>query len=331
MMQRMYGAGTALGLLLAVTHCAAQEAVTNNRHQDWQPVLSPDGATLVYLSKRGATDLWAMDLASRKERRLTTTSEREKGACFSPDGKRLAFLIMRNLEHRVQVLDMATGAVRDVGPGDAIAWSPDAARIASRDENGIFLLHVATAKRRRLVAASRAGAGSIRWSRRRDVIYHLHEGDLWEVTTGGASSPRKLFSGKEEDKRANLIYFVPDPAEKRFIALVDLGRLSIRGKNECIILGPGGRRKRLGPMQQPIWAPGGRGTVFCRDGNLYEQALDSAAPTHLAGEGNACASPVISPDGAWVYFAARNPERRGAGGRILSKYAEVYRAPLAAP
>lgn len=328
MTQRVYGALTASCLLLAVAHCTAQEAVTSNRRQDWQPALSADGATLVYLSRRGSTDLWAMDMESRQERRLTNSPEREKGVRFAPDGRRLSFLIMRNLGHRVQVLDLATGSVRDLGPGDDATWSPDSARLVSRQQDGLFIVDVATAKRQRLVPASRGGVGSIRWSRKRDVIYYLHEGDLWEVAADGAGAAKKLFSGKQEDKRANFVYFVPDRAEKRFIALIDLGRLSILGKDECVVLGPNRRRRRLGPMNEPIWAPGGRGLIFCRGGNLYHQVLDANSPTHIAGEGNACASPVLSPDGAWVYFAARNPERRAAGGRIMSKYAEIYRAPL---
>jgi len=316
-------------LATALGAASAQEALTHNRQKDWHPVLSPDGRALAYLSKRGTTDLWAMDLKSRKERRLTNSREREKGMRFSPDGKGLAFLVMRNLEHRIQVLDVSTSVIRDLGPGEDVAWSPDGTALASRDAKGLFIINVETGARRGLVPASRAGVGSIRWSRKDDVIYYLNEGDLWHAATKGPAGPTMLFSSKVEDKRANFIYFRPAPGEKRFVAVLDLSRLAIRNQDEGVILGPEkGQRKRLGPMDQPVWVSRGRGLIFCRGGNIYRLASGSPTPMRIAGEDNGCESPVISPDGAWLWFAARNPERIGSGGRILSKYTEIYRMAL---
>lgn len=320
----------ALAIVLALaTAAVCDEALTHNRRKDWSPAVSPDGKTLVYLSKRGNTDLWAMEVASRKERRLTDSPEREKGMRFSPDGGRLAFLILRDLVHRVQVLDMRSGVVHELGPGEDAAWSPDGKQIASRDEKGLFLIDAASGKRRRLAAASRAGIGSIRWSRKEEAIFYLHEGDLWKVAPAGSAGPEKLFSGKEEDSRANFIYFRPSPGESRFVAVVDLSRLSIRYQDEGVLLDERNKkRRRLGPMERAVWTPGGKALVFCRGGNVHRLALDERTPQCIAGEDNVCRTPVVSRDGTWVYFSARNPERRGSGGRIPSRYTEIYRARL---
>jgi len=316
----------AVMFLLALASVGAQEALTNNRYKDWHPVLRPDGRTLVYLSKRITTDLWAMDLATRKERRLTNSREREKGACFSPDSTRIAFLAMRKLLHRIQVLDIATLKIRDLGPGDDVAWSPAGKHLAARDAKGLFIIDAHSGARRRLVTASRAGIESIQWGRGGEVIYYLHEGDLWRVSVKDKAECQMLFRSKVEDKRANFIYFRPGPRGRRFVAVLDFGRLAILNKDQGILLGPGPQqRKRLGPMERPVWPPDGRGLIFCRGGNVYRLMFNEPDPQRIAGEDNGCESAVVSPDGRWVYFAARNPERRGAGGRTLSKYTEIYR------
>lgn len=68
--------------------------LTTNAGRDIHPYFSPDGKTLLYNSQRGGAsfDVYAIDLATGSERRLTDTREDETCARYSPDGSRLVLL-----------------------------------------------------------------------------------------------------------------------------------------------------------------------------------------------------------------------------------------------
>jgi Tol biopolymer transport system component/C-terminal processing protease CtpA/Prc len=94
---------------------------------------SPDSRTLAYSSDReGTGHLFLYDFASSTEKRLTSGTDSDHSARFSPDGKSVAF-IRGNSELRV--LDLAAGRDRVVARGTfsrppfaggaPLAWSPD--------------------------------------------------------------------------------------------------------------------------------------------------------------------------------------------------------------
>ena len=72
-------------------------------------------------------------------KRVTNDAVWERHVRFAPDGKRIAYLVMRGLETFVMVKPFPDGDARDVGRGDDLAWSPDGSRLASRDDKGVFL------------------------------------------------------------------------------------------------------------------------------------------------------------------------------------------------
>jgi Tol biopolymer transport system component len=312
--------------LILTSAVFADEALTKNRKKDWAPQISPDGKLLVFMSDRGAPDLWMMDLATRKETQLTRTPEREKAASFSPKGTRVAFLVLRDLRYWVKVLDLPSGKVSDLGEGNAAAWSPNGQQIASRDAKGIFTINAKTGARRRIVNASRAGTGSIRWSRKGDALYYLHEGNIWKTPLSGGK-PAMLYSAKLENSQSNFIHLEISRDEKRILTIVDMSRLSIKFQDQGMLLTEKGRKK-LGPMFAPMWTPDGKYAIFCAGGNVYRRNPSESKAVLIGGEDNSCTTVVVSRDGKWAYFAARNPERRASGGRIMSKYTEIYRVSL---
>ncbi len=59
-------------------------------HFDSQPRFSPDGSTIVFISDRdGSEELWLIELASQRARKLTTSNDRLEYASpsWSPDGQ----------------------------------------------------------------------------------------------------------------------------------------------------------------------------------------------------------------------------------------------------
>src|SRR5579862_732555 len=69
------------------------EQLTNDPAFDDQAALSPDGATLAFVSTRGSgmTHVWLLDLAKHRYRRLTKLRGGEFRPSWSPDGHALAF------------------------------------------------------------------------------------------------------------------------------------------------------------------------------------------------------------------------------------------------
>ncbi|HEX2187074.1 MAG TPA: peptidase S9, partial [Chloroflexota bacterium] len=69
------------------------------------PTWSPDGSTLVFSGMSGGvSDLWALELASGRSRRLTDDAFADMQPAFSPDGRTLAFVTDRGPDTNLEQL-----------------------------------------------------------------------------------------------------------------------------------------------------------------------------------------------------------------------------------
>ncbi|WP_026423924.1 DPP IV N-terminal domain-containing protein [Actinokineospora inagensis] len=130
--------------------------VTDDSYYEIDPAWSRDGAKLAYSSdKAGTEDIYVLDLATRKEQRVTSLDGAEVGAAFSPDGKVIAF---QDEKYQTLTVDIASGKVTKVLGGGAfsvpgkVSWSADgktlALAVSGNDRNLIELVDVATGKAR---------------------------------------------------------------------------------------------------------------------------------------------------------------------------------------
>lgn len=168
-------------------------------------------------------DLWVMDLASGRSRRLTSGNAHLWYVRWSPDSKRLAFLIRptgkpddANLTD-IGVVPAAGGSVRLLGGiGDAFAWSPDGRWIAWAagadrakyiQKSDLFVAAAAGGAPANLTASFDESAQTPAWSPGSDTLYfHSEQG----VSTVVAAVPRtggpvRLGPDRQADAGAPLI------------------------------------------------------------------------------------------------------------------------------
>ena len=131
---------------------------------DVDPMLSPDGKSILLTSTRGGkTGVWRMAADGSRPARICDGDQAE----WSPDGKRIAF----RRGERLWVRELATGKERALTPEDlphcsGPAWSPDGQRIAfaSRRGNANALFIVATAGGQPRKVYDKKGACEPHWS-----------------------------------------------------------------------------------------------------------------------------------------------------------------------
>lgn len=116
--------------------------ISRNPAADRDPVLSPDGRTLAFVSDRGAREaLWTMRPDGGGLRRIAGPfAERPnehvqvRQPSWSPDGRRLVFLTQRPTRGEARIVGRDGGASTRVATGvfvESVFWSPDSRRLAT--------------------------------------------------------------------------------------------------------------------------------------------------------------------------------------------------------
>jgi dipeptidyl aminopeptidase/acylaminoacyl peptidase len=140
------------------------QRLTAFHKDDWEPVVSPDGKTIAFLSDReGSARIFVMAPDGTGQRRLTDRAAGdvidEADPVWSPDGARLAY----RAGARVWLRDVAAGTERAVTPDGATdafpSFSPDGTYLAVERDGAVWALPVVDGG-----AAIRVAAGRMpRW------------------------------------------------------------------------------------------------------------------------------------------------------------------------
>ncbi len=154
------GPGMNLDIYLLDIERGLAANLTKNKLWDGEPVLSPDGRRVVFLSlQAGTSALFVADLDTLRLRRLTTDSFINEQPAWSPDGTQIVYASERGGERDLYVIGLDGTPPRQLtftdGRDYAPAWSPDGTRIAYSlagvgDPGEIFVVSVDGQTTRRL-------------------------------------------------------------------------------------------------------------------------------------------------------------------------------------
>ena len=115
-----------------------QQRLTENRNNDWDPVWSPDGKRIAFMSDRKGDlqnfDIYVMDADGGNQQKLTNHRAWDGSPSWSPDSERIVFNSKRNGNYEIYVIAADGGNLQnltnnpnhDVGP----AWFGSAFSVA---------------------------------------------------------------------------------------------------------------------------------------------------------------------------------------------------------
>ncbi len=137
--------------------------LTHTKASEGWPRFSPDGQTIAYQSdEHGNSDIYLMDLRSKKSHPITKNKADDFFHAWSPDGKRLVFASERSGNRDLWLLDLESGEEKqlthDPAPDDDPVFSPDGRFVAfdsGRDgTQAIFIVPVDGGTPRRVSAGT---------------------------------------------------------------------------------------------------------------------------------------------------------------------------------
>jgi Tol biopolymer transport system component/predicted Ser/Thr protein kinase len=180
--------------------------VTKGAGPDYGVRVSADGKKLLYLERRLINHLWTADIDGRNARQLTFDNQRLGAPCFSPDKKRISFIMGSSdplpKPNNLFITDSDGANRTQLTRGDTrcwnAMWSPDGKYIAYTaqridepyDSTRIYLVDVANPGAARIVGKGTdvvwiSAEEFLAWRQQRPhfggVLYSLHESEPIEV------------------------------------------------------------------------------------------------------------------------------------------------------
>ena len=286
------------------------------------PSLSNDGERLAFASRlRRNSDIYVMELRSRKQRRVTFAPSKDLYPSWAPDGSRIAFAsdkegvfnlytVDENGENRTRLTD-STG--NDIQPD----WSPDGSKITFASDQAsavhqVYWMQVRTGEQQKLTQRtfpsrypkwSPDGTRVAFYSGVSDWVPPLGKRQIWQASVDGTGLKTLISDGESNDDPV----ISPD--------LKQIAFSSTRDDNTDIYTFDRNSRQVLrltrDPSEdyQPSWSPDGKHLVFVseRSGNadIFRINADGGGLVKLTRNEADETMPAWSPRGDLVCFVRK--------------------------
>ncbi len=248
-----------------------QTRLTENSADDVQPLLSPDGKWVVFISQEsGDRELNRIEVGKDepKTERLTRSPGDDHMHLWSPDGNRVAFVSNRDGQPEIYLRDAEEPQFTRVTFDDSqpvlSAWSPDGQWLA-------FILE-GTDQEPGIITRNPDGVNVRRLTEEKDY-------DI----TWSPNGERMAFISERDGNQE--IYIMNSDGTSQ-------DRLTHNTSSES----------------EPVWSPDGKQLAFVseRDGNaeIYVMKADGASQIRLTFNDSKDESPVWSPDGKKILFTS---------------------------
>ncbi len=268
--------------------------LTNHKAADTDPVWSPDGERIAFVSNRDSPDLrdqlWIMKADGTDVKKLVPKMPCAR-PLWSPDGKRIAFQSEKDRVNQIFTADATTGKVTQVtdlavsvSTREPIAWSPDGKRIAFVSPFGVCTIAADGGK---LTDANSYG-GDMTWSPDGKQIAFVAglrgEGGLRRLFTIDADDrdrdrDRNQLTNSDNSRDASNPQWSPDGKQ---IAFIENG-------GQIAVIGAGGGKARVITKGVSYgyfrWSPDGKSLSYTQKGKnrltLVVSTVDGEDPKEV--------------------------------------------------
>jgi len=229
------------------------ERLTDSPAYDDQAAFSPDGKQLVFVTTRGGgtSDLWTMDLQTRKAKALTSGPGGDFRPAWSPDGKWIAFS-----SDRGSTMPMGHGRWEHLQIADIYVIHPDGSALKRITEHGNF-----------------CGSPKFAVDSRRVLAYCMDAEDTLETRRPSPKPESEYAQRRPLETRLVTIDIatmaIADAAagpgvkfNPSFVSATEIGY--VRKDVEAGIYYTSGKKGPAGDVRSAAWSPDGRRVAFHR-------------------------------------------------------------------
>jgi TolB protein len=288
----------AIGLMLTLACSAMAQQPAQPRRNGSQPVVSPDGSRIVFLSNRdGAPNLFMISPDGTGEVQVTSGQDRKALPHWAADGKRIFFSVAEDNLSRIFALDPSTRAQTQIGtvPGRSPMLSPDGRHVSYSAgefrEARLFVsdLDGSNAKQVTDAAAAWIGWWSPDGKRMAYALSDPAKGMHIYIMNADGSERRQLTRVAPEEGRAECPAWSPDGGRIAF----QVGRSvnEARTAHIWIVDVATGEARKLAPHDNPYldetpsWFPDGKHLAFQSDRSgrmeLWVMNIDGSDPRQI--------------------------------------------------